>query len=63
MKLSNQYKLMFYYILAIITGSIGVMFFIWDQPDNDCNFKVIGCILLISFVGHIFSFCDRMKNS
>jgi hypothetical protein len=58
----NQYKLIMYVVLSILTGSMGVMFFAINKPDSNLNFKVMGCVLLVSFVGHMISFYDRMKN-
>lgn len=58
----NQYKLLLDIVLSILTGSMGTMFFLINKPDSGLNFKVMGCVLLISFVGHMISFYDRMKN-
>ena len=59
----TQYKILFDVVLSLITGSMGTMFmFLIDKADSNVNFKVIGAILLISFVGHMISFYDRMKN-
>lgn len=57
----NQYKIIFYCFLSLLTGAMGVVIFVVDTNLNLAP-RPVAVILLISFTGHIISFMEKVKH-
>jgi len=56
--------IMFYACLAIFMGSLSGICFV--TTSSIYNFNILGCILFISFIGHLFALwreLDRQEES
>jgi len=57
---------LFYVFLSILTGVLASTMFFRVGPSSDINFKILGILFFISFLGHIISFwreLDREEES
>jgi len=57
----RQFKMLFYCFLALLTGAMGVCIYFLNGELTLAP-KPVAVILLISFVGHMVAFLDKVKN-
>ena len=58
----KQYLLIYYMLLSVITGVFSFMsYFVFQSITNVINFKVLGVLFFISFIGHMISFYREVR--